>query len=185
MDDKTRWNQKHQNPLMPTAPSGFVKKYVNQSVINKTALDIACGTGRHTHYLADLGYSVDAVDISDYGLSRLRSSPKIFPIEADLTSYSIHSKRYDVIININYLERQLFPSIISGLKAGGLLIFETFVDPQCSGYSQPSNPDYLLMPNELLREFNSFNILEYEEYDSRNIQNEKVRIAALAAKKPI
>lgn len=183
MDDKKRWNQKHQNPLMPTEPSSFVKKYLHQNVTDKTALDIACGTGRHTHYLADLGYHVDAVDISDYGLSRLRASPKICPIEADLTSYTIRSESYDVIININYLERRLFPSIIAGLKVGGLLIFETFVDPQDAGYSQPSNPDYLLMPNELAAQFHNFNILEYKEYDSLNIHQEKVRIAAFAAEK--
>lgn len=183
MDDKTRWNQKHQNPLMPTEPSRFLQKYVYQNVENKHALDIACGTGRHTHYLADLGYSVDAVDISDYGLSRLRSCAKIHPIEADLTSYIILSDTYDLIVNINYLERRLFPQIIAGLKKGGIIIFETFVDPRASGYAIPSNLDYLLSPNELLLSFKGFNILEYQEYDSLNIHNEKVKIAVLAAKK--
>ncbi len=183
MDDKTRWNQKHQNPLMPSEPSQFLTTHLSQQVSNRLALDIACGTGRHTHYLADLGYNVDAVDISDYGLSRLRSSARITPIEADLTSYVIPSNTYDLIININYLERRLFPSIITKIKKGGLLLFETFLNPQMSGYALPSNPDYLLLPNELPTRFSSLNILKYQEYDALNIHNEKVKIAAFLARK--
>ena len=37
------------------------------------ALDLACGGGRNTLYLAELRYAVDAWDISDVGLDLLRS----------------------------------------------------------------------------------------------------------------
>lgn len=183
MDDKTRWNEKHKSPLMPTDPSIFLQKYINENGKGKVALDIACGTGRHTHYLSNLHYEVDAVDISDYGLSQIRKSHNINLIEADLTTYQITPNRYDLILNINYLERSLFPTMLLGLKENGILIFETFLDAHDKAYAQPSNPDYLLQPNELLNVFKNLEVLEYQEYDSINIHGEKVKIASFAGKK--
>ena len=182
MDDKTRWNTKHQNVPMPMTPSDIVIKHVTLSQDHR-ALDIACGTGRNTHYLAKLGYVVDAVDISDYALSQINHTNKIHTIESDLSNYSITPNRYDLIININYLERKLFPSIIEGLKNGGILIFETFVTAHEPEYHNPSNPDFLLQSNELPTKFSSLQILFYEEYDKQNMYGEKVKIASLVAKK--
>ncbi|MDP1784873.1 MAG: methyltransferase domain-containing protein [Sulfuricurvum sp.] len=182
MDDKTRWNAKHQNVPMPMNPSAIVMQHVVPSV-DKRALDIACGIGRNTHYLAKLGFEVDAVDISDYALSQLQHTAMIHPIETDLTSYRIAPNAYDVIVNINYLERKLFPSIMAGLKSGGVLIFETFITAHEEGYHNPSNPDFLLRSNELLHAFCELEVLFYEERDDRNMQGEKVKIASYVGKK--
>ncbi len=58
------------------------------------ALDFACGIGRHTLWLAELGYQVDAVDISMAGLQHLAERAKegglsedIHLIQADLTEW--------------------------------------------------------------------------------------------------
>lgn len=182
MDDKARWNTKHQNVPMPTEPCELVKRYVTHST-GKKALDIACGVGRHTHYIAEQGYEVDAVDISDYALSQLRPSSMIHPIESDLTTYSIHPNRYDLIVNINYLERTLFPSILSGLKPGGTLIFETFIVAHEEGYHNPSNPDFLLRSHELLDVFSDLEVILYEERNDKNMYGEAVKIASFVGKK--
>lgn len=182
MDDKTRWNSKHQNAPMPMNPSAIVMKYANQTV-NTKALDIACGIGRNTHYLAKLGYEIDAVDISDYALSQIKHSKKIHTIEADLTKYTITPNHYDLILNINYLERKLFPSIMTGLKEGGILIFETFITAHEEGYHNPSNPDFLLYSNELPTIFCDLTTLFYEERDDQNMYGEKVKIASYVGKK--
>jgi len=129
-------------------PSAIIIKFVQPSM-QKKALDIACGVGRNTHYLARLGYEIDAVDISDYALSQLEHSNMIHPIETNLTLYTIKPNSYDLIVNINYLERKLFPSIITGLKSEGILIFQTFITAHEEWYHNPSNPDFLLQSNEL------------------------------------
>jgi SAM-dependent methyltransferase len=181
MDDKTRWNSKHKNVPMPTNPSAIIVKYVNQTVSTR-ALDIACGIGRNTHYVAKLGYEIDAVDISDYALSQIEHSQMIHTIETDLTQYSIKPNTYDLILNINYLERKLFPSIISGLTDGGVLIFETFITAHEEGYHNPSNPDFLLQSNELPTVFSDLTTLYYEERDDLNMYGEKVKIASFVGK---
>ena len=182
MDDKTRWNAKHQNVPMPNDPSDIVIKHVKPSH-GKRALDIACGTGRNTHYLAKLGYEVDAVDISDYALSQIGRTNQINTIESDLTNYSISPNSYDLMININYLERKLFSSMIEGLANGGILIFETFITAHEAGYHNPSNPDFLLRSNELPIVFSALKILFYEERDDINMYGEKVKIASFVGMK--
>ena len=37
------------------------------------ALDVACGDGRNALYLAQLGYMVDAIDVSDVAIDALRA----------------------------------------------------------------------------------------------------------------
>jgi len=182
MDDKTRWNTKHKNVPMPMDPSSIVMKHVKH-LQGARALDIACGVGRNTHYIAELGYEVDAVDISDYALSQIRSLNTIHTIESDLTHYTITPDSYDLILNINYLERKLFDSIRSGLKTGGILIFETFITAHEPGYHSPSNPEYLLQSNELPTVFSSLEILLYEERDAINMYGEKVKVASFVGKK--
>ena len=81
-----------------------------------TALDIACGMGRNTHFLVDNGFLVDAVDLSDYALSKVREHENINKIETDLDTYQLETDMYDLIVKINYLERNLFPQIIKALK---------------------------------------------------------------------
>lgn len=182
MDDKTRWNAKHQNVPMPNNPSDIIIKHVKPSD-GKRALDIACGTGRNTHYLAKLGYDVDAVDISDYALSQIKCTNKIHTIESDLTNYVIRPNTYDLMININYLERKLFSSMIAGLAHNGILIFETFITAHEAGYHNPSNPEFLLRSNELPTEFSTLKVLFYEERDDINMYGEKVKIASFVGQK--
>lgn len=182
MDDKTRWNQKHQQVPMPVEPSEIVVKYVKPTGTKK-ALDIACGIGRNTHYLADIGYEVDAVDLSDYALAQINASDRIHIVEFDLTDYTINHNAYDLIININFLERKLFPSMLQGLKDDGILIFETFITAHDEGYHNPSNPDFLLQPQELLNVFLPLEVLLYDERDAINMHGEKVKIASFVGKK--
>ena len=158
-----------------------MEKYAKLAKVGK-ALDIACGQGRNTKYLAELGFEVDGVDLSDYALSQIEPHPKIHTIEADLDSYSLEKNRYDLIININYLNRNFFHQIKEALKVGGVVIFETFIIAH-GDFNNPQNPEYLLRKNELLHAFLSLDVIYYEERDDINLRGEKTRVASLVAKK--
>jgi tellurite methyltransferase len=69
---------------------------------------------------------------------------------------------YNLIVNINYLQRSLVPHIKSALAPGGYIIFETYlIDQQTIGH--PKTPDYLLAHNELLNYFHDLRVLYYRE----------------------
>lgn len=181
ISDKERWNRRHVEKPMRHNVEPIVEKYISLANVGE-ALDIACGIGRNIHFLASKGFSVDAVDISDYALSEIKNDEKIKKIETDLDSYNLECDKYDLVININYLSRRLFPQIKEALKQDGLLIFETFIVAH-GDFAQPANPEFLLRKNELLHAFIGLEIIFYEERDTINLRGEKTRVASLVAKR--
>jgi len=179
--DKERWNIRHVEKPMRSNVEPLLEKYINNAKIGN-ALDLACGIGRNTHFIADMGFEVDAVDISDYALSCVKDLENINKIETDLDSYDLRVNKYDLIVNINYLSRRLFPQIKEALKSGGVLIFETFIVAH-GDFDNPANPEYLLRVNELLHAFIGLDIIYYEERDDINLRGEKTRVASLVARK--
>jgi SAM-dependent methyltransferase len=182
LEDKQRWNEKYLNFPMPTAVAAIVREFAKKATVG-TSLDIACGTGRHTMFLAEIGFNVDAVDFSDYALEQIPDDPKINKIEADLDNYRFATARYDLIVNCNYLDRSMYDQIAEALKEGGVLIFETFIDARGEGYHQPSNPDFVLRRNELPEVFSMLDVLHYDEREDVNLRGEKVRVASYVGRK--
>jgi len=182
ISDKERWNHRHVDRPVSTEVANIVKNFISCANTGR-ALDIAAGVGRNTHFLAEKGFVVDAVDYSDIALAKIKKLATINKIEADLDKYMFEANIYDLIVNCNYLDRRHFPMIKEALVEGGVLIFETFIKADAEGYHQPSNLDFVLRTNELLHAFIGLDIVYYEERDDVNNQGEKVRIASLVAKK--
>lgn len=182
-EDKARWNEKYKSKPMPDEASEILKKNLHLAKKGR-ALDIACGMGRNTRYLAEQGFKVDAVDLSDYALSRLEDRETINKIEADLDSYEFETEAYELILKINYLDRNIFAKIIAALKEGGIFIYETFVEtPTAEEYHKPTRAEFHLKRGELLMAFAALEIISYEEKDAINLRGEKVRVASLVAAK--
>lgn len=182
LEDKQRWNLRYQEKPMPSDVSALLEKYI-ENVNMGDALDVACGTGRNTHFLADLGFYVDALDISDYALDKVKNSATINKVETDLDNYNLTPNKYDLIVNINYLNRRLVSQMKDALKSGGVVIFETFIVAHGDFNLPTTNLDYLLRKNELLHSFIGLDIIYYEERIDTNLRGERVKVASLVAKK--
>lgn len=134
----------------------------------RRALDVACGDGRNAIYLARLGFAVDAVDISDVAIAGLREAAAEagLPITArrlDLEHARLPIGDYDVVVTINYLQRDLFGSLAAALAPGGVLVAETFTRAHARKLGQPLSERYLLAPGELRRAFRGLRLLRYRE----------------------
>ena len=112
-------------------------------------LDVACGSGRHARWLAELGFEVDAVD-RDPALFR-DPPPSVRLHGADLEGHPwpYDGRHFDAIVVTNYLHRPLLPVLVKSLEIGGVLLYETFALGN-ERFGKPSNPDFLLRPGELL-----------------------------------
>src|SRR5437667_12359324 len=93
-----------------------------------------------------------------------RSEDSIYRGEKpDLEQIELPEACYDLVLNFNYLQRSLIPRIKESLKAGGHIIFETYlIDQRTVGH--PSNPAYLLGHNELLEFFRDLPVIWYCEW---------------------
>jgi len=182
IEDKQRWNIRHVEKPMRHNVSDILQNYVKHSKVGN-ALDLACGTGRNTHFLDLQGFMVDAVDLSDYALGQIKDTSNITKIEVDLDEYDLKKNRYDLILNCNYLNRRLMAQMIDSLKEQGLIIFETFIEAHEKPEQGSMNPDYLLRKNELLDVFRELDIIYYEEKAGVNLRGEKNMTASLVAKR--
>lgn len=181
-EDKQRWNERYLDNPMPQSVSPLLEKYIEYAKVGQ-AIDVACGTGRNTHYLAEKGFMVDAVDISDYALDKVRKSSTINKIDSDLDKYNLTPNKYDLIVNVNYLNRRLVSQMKDALKSGGLLVFETFIVAHGDFNMPTTNLDYLLRKNELLHSFIGLDVIYYEEKIDVNLRGERIKVASLVAKK--
>ncbi len=148
-------------------PSSFLAENIDLLPKGK-ALDIAMGSGRNSVFLAQHGFRVCGFDrsieaVKAAKLLARRHNVKIKAEVADLEDgFIIEELTYDLIICFNYLQRSLMLQIKSGLKKGGMVVYETFIIDQVK-FGKPTNPDYLLDRNELLRMFTEFRCLRYRE----------------------
>lgn len=185
-DEKSRWDS-----LLNTStyvygkePAAFLREIVAKLPVGR-GLDIAMGEGRNAVFLAKKGFQVDGVDFSDVALRKARrlareNNVSVNTINADLRKYQIRPNYYDVILNIEFLQRSLVPQIKRGLKKGGMVVFENHTVDQLKNKKGKSlSSDFLLKKGELKELFSDFEILIYRESNDG-----KEAVASLLARKP-
>lgn len=155
-------------------------------IVNKTAVDIASGTGRDAVFLALAGFDVEAWDALPDALERCRATARrcraavrthCRDVEAKIT---IPADRFDLICCFNFLHRPLIPEMAAGLRPGGLLVYETFVDPQRELFGKPRRAQRVLRPGELQTFFTGWEILVSRE----GLARPRRMVASLIARKP-
>ena len=181
----SEWDAKHRAAagVSPAEPAGFLSELLPLLPLGP-ALDLACGTGRHTLLLASRKQMVTAVDSSRVALEILEQRAvdldcatthikrptqianrgrRIQLWEADLEEVNLPAEAFSLVICVNYLQRSLFSQIESTLTPGGMLLFETYTVAQLDFEGGPRNPNYLLEPGELRTAFPSLQHLFYRE----------------------
>jgi SAM-dependent methyltransferase len=181
-EDKIRWDAKHSKDEMPHEPIELVTQYASLAP-GKKALDIACGNGRHTLWLREHGFEVDALDISSVAIERLQNIEGVHAKEVDFDTYVLPLHTYDLIVKVYFLQRRLFPQMIEALKPGGVIIMETFLHHP-DNERAPSNPAFRLHEGELEAAFDErCEILHIREYWAKDYMGYKTMKSAMVARK--
>jgi tellurite methyltransferase len=151
------------------------------------ALDVACGSGRDAVFLAMEGFAVEAWDILPDALERCRDLARrcgvtvaavCRDVEADP---AIPAESYDLICCFNFLHRPLMKAIADGVRPGGLVVYETFVQPQRELYGKPAREAHILRPGELPSWFQGWDVLSWRE----GLARPRRMTAALVARRPV
>lgn len=123
-----------------------------------TALDVACGRGRHVRLAHGRGYDVTGVDRDVSGVEGFtqflepghRAGVRLIGVDLEAgTPWWWARQPFDVVIVTNYLHRPRLRDLVGAVAADGMLIYETFAVGH-ERFGKPSNPDFLLRPGELL-----------------------------------
>jgi len=145
--------------------STWVKRFASTIPQEGLVLDLACGSGRNSLYLAQLGYEVLAVDKDVDSLEAIKS-PAIETLSLDLEDevWPLKNRQFSGIVVTNYLYRPYLDLLPEMLANDGVLIYETFALGNAE-FGKPSNPHFLLNPGELLTlaQGHDLKVLAYED----------------------
>jgi tellurite methyltransferase len=186
--DRNRWNEKYAHRSVATivdADEWLIEAHdtITQNAPDLTAtrraVDLACGLGHNSVWLAQNGWDVDGVDISAEGLDlakRLATTVDAVVnwVEADLDTWRPDPNSYDLAIVFRFLDRVTVPQIVNaGLRPGGWLIYETFTASQLDrADSHIRNPAFTLQPDELPGLFSDYIFYWFREatLEDRTVQ---------------
>jgi SAM-dependent methyltransferase len=171
IEDRTRWDGKHRR-VAPLSPRASVLAMPRAASPSALALDLACGQGRHALALERAGYLVVAMDASRQALQRTVEAfdaagpggqDRVLPVQADADAWPFAAEAFHAIVQVDFLDRALFPFMAGSLRRGGLLLVDTFLDQGRPNAEGPSRPAFLLSPGELAGAFPGLHILRCDE----------------------
>lgn len=182
-NDREKWDLRYskESGAFPAADEFLV---THEDILKSgRALDVACGRGGNSLFLAERGYSVDAVDISFQALYQLQAEAirrrlDIRCVAADLDYYPLPRDRYDLVIVFYYFSKPLMRRIKDALKEGGLIFYATFNERHTSVRPE-FNPAYLIPSDGLYPYFSDFEILVHE-----TAAGENENVSRLIGRKP-
>ncbi|MGH8066431.1 MAG: class I SAM-dependent methyltransferase [Candidatus Entotheonellia bacterium] len=170
MDERERWNARYASRVNTheEEPHPFLREHL-ALLPRGRALELAMGEGHDAIFLARQGFSVTGLDVSDIAVERSLRMSQVAGVAIEVhctdlrtTTTTLPADTYDVVVCFYYLQRDLFPQVVNTLRTGGIVIYETFTGEQAR-YGHPTNPDYLLRPNELLEAFRALRIRVYRD----------------------
>ena len=164
---RKKWNQRYAQAQGEPQAAQVLHENRHLLPASGDALDLACGLGGNALLLAQAGLRVQAWDIASVAIEAVqsRAAEKDLPLLASLRDVSAQPPApasFDVIVVSYFLSRELAPALCAALRPGGLLFYQTFVRDKVSEQG-PSNPDFLLAENELLRLFAPLRLRVYRE----------------------
>ena len=156
------WNAKFYTKdfIYGEAPNNFVKENIELLVNTKKVMCLGEGEGRNAIYLADKGMEVEALDISDVALKKLRRRAKerylFIKTRHTLFEYWQPDTHYDAVV-CTYLhlpkhnQKMLFEKALMALNPNGYFIAELFSESQIHFSSGgPKNIALLYDLNDIL-----------------------------------
>ncbi len=160
-DPRERWNDRYSDSEPPTEPTPLVEAYRDR-LPGGRALDVATGGGRDALALAESGFSVEAIDVSDAALeiARERAEKRDLEIQfvrADVESHRFPTEAYDVISVAYYHGLNALARLVHALVPGGTLLYQHDVQPPDGDHR------FRFGPNDLLRGALSLRVVRYEE----------------------
>lgn len=174
--DRMKWNAKYQSKVHgdDTPIANKTLRSLSSHFTGELCLDVACGLGGNSLYLARHGYQVTSLDVSDVAVAylQMKASQENLPVTAkqvDLDQVTLPEQFYDLIVVTYFLDRPLLKSLKNVVKEEGFIFIETFYET--AGTNRHMNPDFKLKPFELQDLFHTWRIVHFVQDEQKGIQS--------------
>jgi tellurite methyltransferase len=186
--DLGSWNKRYRSGTEPEDQDATPTRLLIETAMQVApgrALDLACGTGRNTLWLAGQGWKVTAVDGAPAAIEILRHRAAMQGVTLDARvadlekgEYSIEPSAWDLIVISYYLQRDLLEPSKHGVVPGGIVLAIVHI-------TEPGEePTYKrLRPGELLEYFAGWEILHSYEGKPRHPAHQRA-VAEIVARRP-
>lgn len=166
--DRRRWDERYaqQGPAQPAAvaPPGFLRPHIDRIPTVGSALDVACGQGLGSVWLASRGLDVWGVDISEVAIAAARDLARSHGFDrrcrfdiADLDAGLPAGPQVDVLLCNNFRDRRLDRALIARVAPSGVLAICTLSEVD----AEPG--PYRAARGELLAAFGELDVLAADE----------------------
>lgn len=134
IEDRSRWDKRYTDRTLdvtPAPPDAVVEAgLVDRVPTAGRALDVACGLGAQSVWLAQRGLKVTAIDVSEQAVMRVAEAAQRFGVGGHIDALSIDLDRglpadlsnFDVIVCQRFRDPLLYPVFVDRLAEGGLLV---------------------------------------------------------------
>ena len=136
------WNERYNESeyIFGIEPNDFLRDNFSKIPIGGSVLCLAEGEGRNAVFLAQQGYQVTAMDLSDVGLNKALQLARdrgvdIITQVADLADYEFGEAKWDGIVAIwahlpKAVRQRVYAQIAPALKPNGVFILEAYIEQQ-------------------------------------------------------
>jgi cyclopropane fatty-acyl-phospholipid synthase-like methyltransferase len=178
-DARDFWDQRYRAPeyIFGTEPNRFLASQQPLFRPGDRVLDVACGEGRNSVWLASLGCNVLGVDVSPLALEKARRlaaerGVAVTWSEMDIRTWQWERSRFDAVvcIFIQFAEpaqrARLFDGFKATLKPGGLLVLQGYTPKQVEYKTGgPPQASHMYTAAMLQDAFTDFEILHLREHE--------------------
>lgn len=158
--DRQRWDQRYRGGAYAERswPSAYLQQLNDDGLIpagGGRALDVACGRGRNSLFLAAKGYQVDAVDVAPVAIAQGAASAigqdlRVNWQICDLAKTKTVPGPYALVVMFRFVAPQLFPRLLAGLEGNGLLVIEEHLQwSQSQRLVGPESQRFRVAPGEI------------------------------------
>lgn len=172
------WEEAYQEDdtiAFSSEPNITITEFEHLINTQSNVLEAGCGEGQNAIYLAQKGYNVDAFDLSEYGIAKLKhrcelSNAQVNAFVADLTTYQF-KQHYDMILcfgTLHFVDKNDWKRFINNAKEytniGGIHIIQIFTD------AVPASEDIapfaigLAKDEEIKELYTDWDVLQFKSY---------------------
>jgi len=182
-----KWDKRYRKGKHSSSTSSkFISEWI-EKIPNGKALDVACGAGRNSMYLAKNGYDVYAIDFSeeaiDKGKKRSKeANVKIKWINEDIFTYNFPTNEYELVLISYFHPKNKLEEIKKAVKSNGFFLYEHHIVTDKDVEKGPSVDELRYEKGEMKKLFSDFKIHHYEEKIEGDVDERKA-VARIVAEK--